>query len=307
MRYLRQKRNVRNGKTVHRPQNKEFEPLRREGIQARSHSGWISPRSMIRRPRASVGACMVAALALAGCGLQASGTAGGVAGLLARLHPLEAQCHGSMSGFFGWDFSGSDRGSSPLMASRLKQLRAMTDQVAACGGTLQAVAFSSSTTDTSTLAEAAFPTTSSTDTARLIQANRVIGRFMAEATKNVASAMNRVSPAGTDVLGELGLARQSQEQHPGGTLYVTLATDGIATTGPVFMDRQTFTKPVAEAAAETVTVPDLPGAQVRMVGVGKTAAPGARQLSTARTEALTAFYRIVCKRTGAASCLISTQ
>jgi hypothetical protein len=256
---------------------------------------------------ATMTASVISALALAACGTQAVGSAGGIAGVLAHLRPLEKTCHGPLNGFFDDDISGSGRGSQPLADARLSELRDLTNRVAACDGDMQANAFSSSAADSITLGEAAFPQTSGTDTARLIGANNAANRFLETVEGSLTTAMREVSPAGTDVLSQLVLAKQFQAQHESGTLEAEIVTDGIATAGPVYMETPKFTVLVAEADARRVEVPDLAGARVRIVGIGRSAGLGFGHLPAERIAAMTRFYEIACQRTGAAGCLVTTD
>jgi len=170
---------------------------------------------------------------------------------------------------------------------------------------MKVVAFSSSAAETFTLGEDDFPTTSgSTETARLIQADHVEGDLFDEVEGEVPTAEKSLQPNGSDVLAQLRLAAQYESQRGEGKLYVGLATDGIATTKPVAMNTPTFTREVARSTADELHLPAMPGAAVRIAGIGKTT--GERQLHTTRIAAITAFYSIACRRTKA-HCLVTTD
>lgn len=248
----------------------------------------------------------ILALAVTGCAMQASGETG-VAGLFQRLRPLEKRCAGPLNGGFAWDFSANARGSA-IFDARLEQLHDFTDQVAACGGYVKVYAFSSSATDTATLGEQSFPTKYGTDNARLIHARGLEDHLIAQVKSNLKAASTEVAASATDVLAQFMLAQQFQQQRGGGTLYFELASDAIATYGPVQMgNAKTFTDDAAKAAAVSVALPNLKGAWVRMAGVGKTAGTGRQQPSTRWTKALLDFYSIACHRMQAARCEITTD
>jgi len=253
----------------------------------------------------AVGLLSLTAL-VAGCGIPAGGAAGGTAGVLARLRPLVAACHGPLNGYVGWDLSGSARRTPSLTPSRLQTLQNVADQVAACTGYLRVVGFSATITDTTVLGEAEFPNSSATEAARILQANRTVTALIASAVKALPSAMDAVSPNGTDVLSQLTLAAQFQAQRTSGTLDLVLLTDGIATTGPVMMNTTSFTDRVARSAATLVPVPNLSGAAVRFIGIGRVAGPGSAQPPSWYTAALTDFYSAACARTRA-HCLVTTD
>jgi hypothetical protein len=259
----------------------------------------------IKPPAVAVVAAILCLLLVTACGLKAgTGAPGGVAGTLARLEPLTASCNGEINAYDGVDASASGRGDPSLFASRLQALKDMADQAAACGGYMKAVAFSSSAAETFTLGEAEFPTSSGTETARLIEANKAEDGLLGEVEDNLSKALRQLNPNGTDALAQLTLAKQFEAQRPSGKLDVQLETDGIATTKPVVMNTPAFTAQTARAAARRVTLPKLDGASVRIAGIGQTT--GTRRLSTVRTNALTTFYELACRRTGA-ECLITTD
>lgn len=252
---------------------------------------------------------LVGAAALAGCGsLGAVGATGGIASYLPHMQRLAHECHGPLNGLDDFDFSGSAIGNGTLLATREQALEGLTLEVAACGGYVQALGFSKSAADAEPLGEVAFPSAGSgTETARLIAARKTALQFLAKVHQAIPTAMKAVGPAGTDVLAQLQLAAQFEQQHSGTPLHLTIATDGIATAGPIHMDGAGFTVAVAEQAARQVAVPSLAGATVKFIGIGKTAAAGSDQLSTERVDALLAFYRTACSRTGAASCSVVTD
>ncbi len=275
-------------------------------IRQTTHQREIDHNSRLQRLTAATLGGLITLIA-GGCGLQANGTgAGGVAGVLASLEPLTKNCDGPLNGYAALELSAPGRSNPHLQSARLLEVHDMADQVAACGGSLKAVAFSSSAVETFTLGEEEFPTSSGTETARLIQANHAVNALMSSVTANMPAAMHRLSPNGTDVLAQLTLAHQDQQQRQTGKLYVQLETSGVTTTGPVVMSGLTFTDQAARIAVRQVQVPDLSGATVRIVGVGKVAVPGSRQSATSRTAAVTDFYSIACRRTHA-HCLVTTD
>ncbi len=241
------------------------------------------------------------ALVAAGCMGSASG---GTAAVLQRLEPLVENCDGPLNGYGGIDFSSTGRGDSTLSDERLAALRDVTDQVVACGGYMKVVAFSASSAETFTLGEEDLPTSSGTDTARLLQGDENASSLFDEVEDNLTLAASQLTPNGSDILAQLELARQYQDQRSEGTLRVELATDGIATTKPVKMNTPAFTEAVARSEAEQVEVPDLTGATVHITGIGKTT--GDRQLHTSRVNAITDFYSIACNRTNAV-CKVTTD
>jgi hypothetical protein len=243
----------------------------------------------------------------AGCGPLGASTVEPINTYLPQMEALAGGCSGPLDLYAAQDLSATGLGSPALLEARARELKHLVLQVAACGGYVQAVGFSASSADTAPLGEASFPTKGSEDeTARLIAVHASAQRVVASVRQHLPAVMRAVGPRGTDVLAQLQLASQFAEQHQG-RLIVQVATDGIASTGPVFMESPRFTTLDAEAEARQVSVPTLPGATVRFIGIGRTSAPGRSQLSTARVAALLSFYTIVCHRTGAAHCVVVTD
>jgi hypothetical protein len=253
-------------------------------------------------------AALILCLIANGCGPFGTSTGDPIQTYLPQMEKLAGACAGPVEAYVAQDLSATGLGSSALLEARANELKRIILKVAACGGYVQAVGFSASSADTVPFGEKLFPGKGSGDdeTARLIAAHKASKQFLAAVHAQVPHVAKAVGPRGTDVLSQLQLAREFALQHPG-HLVVQVETDGIASTGPVYMEYPQFTKAVAEAEANDVSVPQLPGATVRFVGIGHTAAPGSFQLSTARVEALLRFYEIVCHRTGAAQCDVVTD
>lgn len=251
--------------------------------------------------------CLVVPLmaaAVLGCGVEPTNPhADGAAGALARMKPLMKNCSGPTNGYFALDFSGTGR-DAELLKARLQALQDMSDQVAACGGFLKVIGFAASAADTVTLGEKELPTTFGTENARLIKAGKTIEELMEEVKDQLPAALKETNAGATDVLAQFELARQYQQQRGTGTLFVGVASDGIATARPIRMNTPAFTEAVARVAAERVRVPDLAGARVHFHGLGKTA--GDKEPSTERIAALKTFYDVYCARTRAA-CLVTTD
>jgi hypothetical protein len=242
-----------------------------------------------------------ATIAVAGCGDVERST---VRGTLDRLEPLTESCQGPLNGYAGIDLSASGREGSGLPEERMEALRGLADQVAACGGHVKVVGFSSRAAETYTLGEADLPTDFGTETARLIRADKEESALIGDVEDELPIAMQELNPNGTDVLAQLTLADQYQQQRREGELYVHLETDGIATTKPVEMNTPEFDLEAARTAAAQVKLPDLSGATVRLSGIAKTT--GERRLASERAAAITAFFTIACRRTHA-DCLVTTD
>lgn len=246
----------------------------------------------------------VVAFAMTAIALTVSACSTGVAGRLQQLRKLEANCHHrAIDMYFALDLGPLDRKGAPL-AEHLQALGEAADQVAACGGYLDVEGFARSAAATHSLASASFPASFGTDNARLIH-NAKIAQSVSPAVKSaLPTALAAIAPDGNDVIDQLVLARQfGQQRNDAATLWVEIATSGIATLGPVPMNTPAFTNATAVGAGQRVPVPDLEGAVVRVVGVGATAGPA---LPTSVVWHNQMFYRTACRRTRA-SCLVITN
>jgi hypothetical protein len=255
-----------------------------------------------------VATALILCLSANGCGPFGTSDADPIQSYLPQMEKLAGACSGPVNAYIAQDLSATGLGSSALLEARANQLKIAVLPVAACGGYVQAVGFSASSADTLPFGEKSFPVKGSgeEDTARLIAAHKAYKQFLAAVHAQMPHVAKAVGPRGTDVLAQLQLAHEFAAQHPG-HLVVQVETDGIASTGPIYMEYPQFTTAVAEMEAGSVSVPQLSGATVRFVGIGRTAAPGSFQLSTARVDALLRFYEIVCHRTNAAQCDVVTD
>jgi hypothetical protein len=263
---------------------------------------------MTARAMCGLGAALILCVLTNGCGPFGTSVADPVQTYLPQMEKLAGACSGPTDAYVAQDLSATGVGNPALLDARAHELTQLVARVAACGGYVQAVGFSASAADTVPFGEVAFAAKGSgeDETSRLIAAHKAAEKFLTRVHARLPRVMKAVGRRGTDVLSQLQLASQLAQQHPG-HLVVQIETDGIASTGPVYMEYPQFTTAVAEAEASSVSVPQLPGATVRFVGIGHTSAPGSFQLSTARVEALLRFYEIVCHRTGAAHCDVVTD
>jgi hypothetical protein len=247
------------------------------------------------------------AIGISACAGQTGGS-GGAAAVMSRLAPLAKQCQGPVTGVADIDESGSDRRTNnPLIAPRLAEIRALSDEVAACGGDETIMAFSSSMSDSTTLATQSYSASFGTLNARLLHNDKLETSLMDQVQSGLGKSFKQVGSDGTDVLGQFTLVKEVGAQSPGDHLVAVLLTDGIATAGPVRMGNPSrFTLAVAEHDARTTPLPSLKGAQVSVIGVGKTAAVGQHQPGTQYTDALLAFYQEACTRMGARCNVTST-
>jgi hypothetical protein len=226
-----------------------------------------------------------AAAAIAPLGLAACGTAGAVT-QLGELKTFAATCpsHAHVAAYVAWDARRSLRGRR-IAAARLDSLEKTAEKVAACGGVLRVVAFGATAASTVRLYDGELRPRGATENARLLRVPDLAARVRAHVKAALPSALAQLSGQGADPLSQFTAAEEFRRQlGPGYALHVVIATSGLA------------------RHVDTVTIPDLRGADVVVAGIGKggRAAP----TPTRDVEALRRFYGRVCERTRAHSCLV---
>ncbi len=250
-----------------------------------------------------LGLVMPLALVLASC----SGTAsiGELGALQARLTncPTNGQ---ELAALDSEDASGSARGDQ-LMNTRLPVIRDILTQVAVCGGRARVVAFSSSAAATATIYDGELKPAGATDNARLRRVPSMVDAAMQKVTANYAPAVASLPPGGTDVFSQFELGREYLDQLSGTgvktKLWLVIQSDGIQTVGAQLANPN-LTAIQGAAIGASVPMPRLPGAEVLVTGVGKTAGDPP---PTSYVNALKAAYLAACKNTHAASCTVVTD
>lgn len=204
-------------------------------------------------------------------------------------------------GYAALDVSGSARGGA-VLADHLAMVRQSATHAASCGGRLRVVAFSSSVAATEPLLDSVLALRGATDIARRRKLPKVVDEAMRTIQSNLTTALKALPGGGTDIAAQLTQAAEFWDElgrsHP---LEIMIATDGIATAG---VDFDSDLSPAAATNLATgPSVPTLKGAQITFAGIGKQA--GAPP-STRFVDALKAYWRIVCRRTGA-TCRVVTD
>ena len=252
---------------------------------------------------AVLGLAAFSALILPGC--SSTNTAGELGALQARLADCPTDGR-ELVALTSNDGSGTGR-SDNLMHTRLDAIRDVLTQVAVCGGRVKIVAFSSSAAATTTIYEGELKPAGATENARLRRVPALIDAAMETVNANYASAVESVPPGGTDVFSQLTLGREYVDQLASfGTdpsLWLVIQSDGIQTVGSHLAD-PSLTPEQGTAIGSNVAVPQLPGVDVLITGIGKTAGDPP---STTYIDALKAAYQAACENTSAASCTIVTD
>lgn len=253
-----------------------------------------------RRSAAAVGLGVAAALSLAACGQSSTAT-----GDLATGQQVLSTCHGKpVAEMVALDVSGS-MVEPKLSADREQMVADAAARVAVCGGHLQVLVFSTSSARTGVLLDKQFTPSGATENARVRRSMKDARAAVDEVGKNYSGAPGKLSPDGSDILGTYLLAGEyfGQLGASYGARVFDLSTDGFATSG-VQISGQAMSPAEATALAEKASVPQLPGVDVTVAGLGKV---NGTPPDTAVVQGLTSFYDAVCAKTRAASCTSVTD
>lgn len=125
---------------------------------------------------------------------------------------------------------------------------------------------------------------------------------MAQVSTNYEPAVAALPAGGTDVTGLYRLFGEAQSLRADMRLEALALTDGLTNQG-VTIDR-TLSAEEAVVLADTVVVPELPGASLSVVGVGRVAGD---PLPSAFIDGMKAFYVRLCENAQAEACLVVTD
>jgi hypothetical protein len=236
---------------------------------------------------------------LGACSTQASGA-------LAQLQTLAKTCpHGAeLEEYAGWDDSASGQ-QATITTARMAVLKDIATEVAACNGHLHVDAFTGSAAASAVVFDGDLKPAGATEIARLRKVNALVDTTMTSIKSGLTTATKTLSPNGSDITSQFGMASQFYDQLTGHVeLHVDLLTDGVQTVG-VVLNTKHLTPSTAANLATTATVMPLPDtAVVKISGLGKTAGSAP---PTSYTDSLVTFFHTYCKRTGAASCVAVTD
>lgn len=210
----------------------------------------------------------------------------------------------NIAAFIASDESGSRRGLTAKPAQQ-QIIRDIAERTAVCGGHLRVAIFSGSTVGVP-IFDGDLKLDGATENARLGKAPRVVDDVMKQVNDALPEAQSQLPDGATDVVGQLqpGAEYLAQLSAAGKfRLEESILTDGIQTAGQELED-PSITEQVATDLAGSFAVPNLAGAQVRLIGIGRQA--DGSLLPTLYVNALKAFHTAVCQRTQA-TCTVVTD
>ncbi|MDM2096415.1 hypothetical protein PP348_20285 [Mycobacteroides abscessus] len=248
--------------------------------------------SKFRRSPSSAATVLVVSCALFGCGAHPSGNA------LAHAEQVAASCPTDgrrIAAYVASDESGTGRGETAGTA-RQQVIRDAAERTAICGGHLRVTAFSGSMIGV-TVFDGDLQLDGATTNARLRKAPKVVDAVMEELNATLPESATQLTDGATDIVGQYQHAAEYIAQLATSGQYqleLSILTDGIQTAGSDLGDLA-LTPEQATALATGFVVPELPGATVHLIGIGRQAdnAP----LPTPYIAALRAFHTAVCERT----------
>lgn len=272
--------------------------------QGRRTTRPAATRAGTRRAHGIIGCATVAISTTLGAVACNSVPAGGA---LAHTEQVAASCptDGSqIAARVDSDESGTSRGETANPA-RQQVIREVTERTVICGGHLRVTVFDGSMIGV-TVFDGDLHLDGATANARLRKAPKAVDAVMDQINAALPAATSQLSGGATDIVGQYqhGAEYAAQLAATGAFhLEQTILTDGIQT-AEVDLSDPALTADQAQAQAATFTVPDLSGATVRLIGIGRQAddAP----LPTPYIAALRAFHTAVCEKTGA-TCTVVTD
>lgn len=238
-----------------------------------------------------IGAALLALLVMLGlvtltaCSTQAGGDLG------APQHLARTCPHTKIVEYVGDDLSGSGSGST-ITSGRAAAMKTIATYVAACNGHLHVDAFTGSAAASRVVFDGDLKPSGATEIARLRRVNALVATTMDTIQSGLAAATKSLSPNGSDIISQFGMASQFYAQLTGLVEpHVDLLTDGVQTVG-VVLNTKDLTPATASNLAATSTAAPLPArAVVRISGLGKTAGPPP---PTSYIDSLRTFYQILC-------------
>lgn len=188
---------------------------------------------------------------------------------------------------------------------RLRVVSDLARRTAVCGGHFTVSVFSASSGSTVNVYDGEFDLSGATDIARLRHVPDAVAAVDAQIGANYAAAIASLPGGGTDINGLYRLAGEQQAQF-GNDYHLVFAvlTDGMNNLDGVVLDDGALTPEQASALADQVPVPQLPGAEITVAGLGRVADG---TVPSDLVAGLVAYYDRLCARTGAASCLSVTD
>jgi hypothetical protein len=243
--------------------------------------------------RAAIAVAVVLPTLLGGCSiLSAEG----------QVDPALASCPQSpIAADVRIDGSGSSS-ASDIVASRMAIIADVAHRTALCGGRLHVEVFSSSSSASSVLYDEDVEVEGATDQAKSRRVQATVDEIMKVIEGKYATAVASLPTGGSDIAAQLRLASEFSAQLPGYQLDEYLLTDGFNNVGVNLED--SLTADQAAVLAEGVPVPALGGSWLTVAGLGRV---DDNSSSSAQTEALVAFYQVVCERAAAATCTVVTD
>lgn len=201
----------------------------------------------------------------------------------------------------GVDVTGSHH-SAAVKASNMEVIAQHVRRTATCEGTVSVFAFASSTGATVPIFDGDLSVEAPTENAKQRKAEKLAEQTMATISANYDAALANITGSGTDIIGMLSLFQQKASRYPDTTAHHVLLTDGLQN---VDVDPTNATSvEAAQALADQQRVPDLSGAELTIVGIGRQAQG---ELPSTVIENVTAFWERICQNTHAATCRVSTD
>ena len=256
----------------------------------------------LRLRAAGITALFVPAALVAGCGPKPTDPAE-----LAQNNEILKTCpkDTKLASKVDIDVSGSGR-SADLGVERTAVVVQVARRTAICGGHLRVSAFSVTSAATANLYDQELTLDGATDNARLRHVSALVDDISKQVTETYPSALKKLSPNGSDIIGQYRLAAEYKQQLGSGyRLELTILTDGYQAGGGISLGGRALTKAQANAVVARIPLPKLPGASITVAGIGKVAT--GKPASSAIVEGTVFVWDAICAKTGAEHCLSVTD
>lgn len=227
---------------------------------------------------------------------------------VARLEEIAESCpDGVLLSVVAVDVSGS-QSSARVLDQAEAVIEDTATYTAVCQGRIEIRAFAVDVATTQVVYAGDLATSGATQISRLRKVEGTVASVMGEVETALPDALAFLPRDNSAILAQLAGAGEALAQVQASTgkpvtLNLVIASDGQDTTVPGLVDPALTVEQAIELAG-TVAVPDLSGARIQMVGVGRV--DGTR-LSPEQTATLKAFWTEALTRTGAEHVAVVTD
>ncbi len=169
------------------------------------------------------------------------------------------------------DISASGRDET-ILTERLNAVQIDAERVADCDGELVVVAWAGPSSSSDVLFSGAIPVAGATEIGKDRKIPEAVEKAMEELRTNLQTALGRLSPDNSDLIGGFYLLSDLVTgKGAGKSVSAHIYTDGISTSGAIVMNNAKLDQTTVDRLVSEQTVPGLQGAEVKLYGIGRVA------------------------------------